>query len=110
MGFRIIVDQADKPNSVVDDHLSGPVIADKLERHSRPKSGTTLHAGKDLVVAFLSRDRRIPRGNPQPFGLGVSVVTSILTDDGRCPLPISSLTRRACSDFPPRSLRNGAIV
>ncbi len=103
MGFLIIVDQADKPNSVVDDHLSGLAIACRLERHSPPKRSTALHAGKDLFVAFPSRDGRIPRGDPQPFGVGVSVVTSILADDGRYPLPIVSPTeaREACSDFPP---------
>ena len=29
-----------------------------------------------------------PEGNPLPFGFGVTVVTSILSDDGRYPLPI----------------------
>ena len=110
MGFCIIVDQADKPNSVEDDHLSGPDVTIWLERHSQPKLGTTLHAGKDLFVAFSPCDEPIPRGNPLPFGVGVSVVTSVLTDDGRYPLPISFLAKGACSDFPPWYLHIRAIV
>jgi hypothetical protein len=87
VGFRIFLDRADKPNSVVDDHLSGPDVAIGLERHSTLANGTALHAGKDLFVAFPSRDGPIPLGNSQPFGVDVSVVTSILADDGRYPLP-----------------------
>lgn len=32
-GCSHLLDQADKPSSVVDDHLSGPAIAGGLERH-----------------------------------------------------------------------------
>ncbi len=78
----------DKPNSVAGDHLSGLTITCQLERHSQPEPGTTLHTGKDLFVAGLLCSKRIPRGNPEPLGVGVSVVTSILTDDGRYPLPM----------------------
>lgn len=72
------LDQADKPNSVVGDHLSGPAITDELERHS-PK-GTALHAGKDLVVAPLSFGRILPEGS-----LGLSPLTSLWS-------PLSSRT------------------
>ena len=87
VGFRIFLDRADKPNSVVDDHLSGPVITDKLERHSPISQRTALHGDKDLLVAFPSRDGRIPRGNSRPFGVDVSVGTSRLATCGRYPLP-----------------------
>jgi hypothetical protein len=99
VGFRIIVDQADKPNSVEDDHLSGTLIAQSLERHSLPKryhkgtsifltrstvkknwSGTTLHAGKDLFVASSSFDEILPEGNR-----GLSALTSLWS-------PLSSRT------------------
>ena len=33
MGVRMFKDRADKPNSVEDNYLSGPVITDKLEQH-----------------------------------------------------------------------------
>jgi len=33
-GFPFVWTLADKPGSVVDDHLSGPIITDELERHS----------------------------------------------------------------------------
>ena len=52
-GFLHFVDRADKPNSVVGDHLSGPAITCKLERHSPSKWSTALHTGKDLFVAPL---------------------------------------------------------
>jgi hypothetical protein len=69
--------------------------------------GTALHAGKDLFVAPF----QLPGGSPFAYARGdfslsgkiVSVVTSILADDGRYPLPISPLPKQAgaCSDFPP---------
>lgn len=69
------------------DHLSGTLVAKRLERHSALASGTALHAGKDLIVAPPPRDGIIPLGNSQPFGVDVTVGTSVLADDGRYPLP-----------------------
>lgn len=66
-GFSHCMDRVDKPNSVADDHLSGPVIAHRLERHSPPKRGTALHAGKDLLVAPPSYDGIIPRRESSAF-------------------------------------------
>ncbi len=67
MGSRILWTLADKPNSVVDDHLSGPVITDKLERHyldipqgyfhfpkladEQGKLVAALHSRKDFAVS-----------------------------------------------------------
>ena len=34
--FSHLWDPADKPNSVVDDHLSGTLVAQRLERHFPP--------------------------------------------------------------------------
>jgi len=97
----------------VGDHLSGSFVTSGLERHSPPKWSTALHAGKDLFVAFPSCDGHIPRGNSRPFGVDVSVVTSILADDGRYPLPVC----RFCppevateSSIPPKPWRRGIIV
>jgi hypothetical protein len=61
-GFLHLV-LVDKPNSVEDDHLSWPVISHKLERHSQPKLSTTLHAGKDLLVAPPPFDGILPEGS-----------------------------------------------
>lgn len=69
-------DRHGKPNSVVDDHLSGPHITVKLERRSF-KEGTALHRDKNLAVsAGLNRV--------------VSVRISRLAADGRYPLPCCS--------------------
>ena len=79
------LDRADKPGSVVGDHLSRSSVALGLKRHSALAGGTALHAGKDLVVAPLSRDRIIPLGNLIAFAQSVTVGTSVLADDGRYP-------------------------
>ena len=63
MGLLIFVDQADKPNSVADDHLSWLVITHELERHSRSEPSTALHAGKDLFVAPPSCNGILPEGS-----------------------------------------------
>ncbi len=41
-----------KPNSVVEDNLSGTTIAGGLERHSLFAQGTALHPGKDFAVSL----------------------------------------------------------
>ncbi len=87
-GLSHFVDLAGKPNSVVDDHLSGSFVASGLKRHFPPKRDTALHAGKDLFVALPAFDGTLPEGSPFAFAQGVSVGTSILADDGRYPLPI----------------------
>ena len=52
-----------------------------------------------------------PQGNSRPFGVDVTVVTSILADGGRYPLPIfPAITRGACSDFPLLSVTRRAIA
>ena len=73
----------------------------------RSTGSTALHAGKDLFVAPLPLDRILPEGSLELSLLGVTVVTSILADDGRYPLPISVTLMQydgACSDFPPVTL------
>lgn len=44
------------------DHLSGLFITSELKRHFHLTMDTTLHRGKDLVVAFLPFDKSIPEG------------------------------------------------
>jgi hypothetical protein len=56
--FFIVFDWSDKPNSVVDDHLSGTIVAKRLERHFRALPlrqlpDTALHWGKDFAVSSL---------------------------------------------------------
>ena len=52
--------------------------------------GTALHGGKDLLVALPSYDGHVPTmWDPRPFGFGVTVGTSVLTDDGCYPLLFS---------------------
>ena len=110
--FRISRTLADKPNSVPilqlpaagkngDDHLSGTFITERLERHSpyhffaKVIRDTALHGGKDLVVAPPPYGGIIPKGNPLPFGFGVTVGTSHLTMDGYYPLPFCTFLRTA---------------
>ena len=52
--------------------------------------GTALHGGKDLFVALPSFNGILPEGSPFAFAQDVTVVTSILADDGRYPLPFCS--------------------
>ncbi len=102
------VDLVDKPNSVLPTvRQAGTIIYLGRYLHNASSgtpvtlevwSGTALHGGKDLFVAFPPRDGHIPLGNSRPFGVDVSVVTSILTDDGRYPLPFCQIG--PCSDFP----------
>ena len=51
---------------------------------------TALHAGKGLFVAPVPFGTIVPGRNPQPCGLGVTVVTSILTDDRNYLLPFAN--------------------
>ena len=91
-------DLVDKPNSVSPAEAFGEggsmaiiYLGSRLlgtsSGTSRRWRDTALHTGKDLFVAFSSRDERIPQGNSFAFAQDVSVVTSILADDGRYPLP-----------------------
>ena len=62
-----------------------------------------LHPSKDLAVAPLCRHRNI-LGKPRLSGLSakrVTVRTSILANEGYCPLLLIPCGTR-CSDFPPR--------
>ena len=103
-GCLHFVDRVDKPNSVADDHLSETLITQRLKRHPVPpfrRDDTALHAGKDLFVAFPSRDGPIP---PCGWILGLSALAFLCS-------PLSSRTAGvtrylfppfggACSDFP----------
>jgi len=53
------------------------------------------HSGKGLAVSpLMLPSKLIPCGIPLPFGFGVTVRTSILTDDGGYPLPVSPTRSR----------------
>ncbi len=89
-------------------YLSGIVITDNLLRLSR-KSGTVLHAGKDLAVSpHLLLDELFPVGNSLTFVADVSARTSGAAPKAplRRVLPATRLhlqkRKWACPDFPPR--------
>lgn len=97
----------------MDDHLSGPVITGRLERHPPPQlcrcwRDTALHAGKDLFVAPSSFDEILPEGSlglspsaslwsplssptfaKPPLSLIRDDSAKVGLDDGRYPLPVS---------------------
>ncbi len=41
-----------------DDHLSGTIVTNRLERHFQPKLDTALHRGKDLAVSLSVSPQR----------------------------------------------------
>ena len=76
-----------------------------LKRHSLIAQSTTLHPSKDLAVSLPHYGGIILKINledPSPFGLGVTARTSMVTHDGRYPLP-SCCLHSECSDFPHHS-------
>ena len=84
---------ADKPNSVVDKHLSGILITQGLGRHSLPKKGTALHAGKDLFVAPSSFNEILPQNEYREGASGFRLWRHCghLYPCGRRALPATSL-------------------
>lgn len=107
VGFRIQVDQADKPNSVVDDHLSRALIAQSLKRHFRQKTDTALHGGKDLAVSPPESPRELASGFFRPQRrLSLSLETSLLAPRASRRTGVTRyhsprLAAGPCSDFPP---------
>jgi len=65
--------------------------------------GTALHGGKDLAVSLLHYCKTIPEGIHNLSVAGVSARTSMVTHDGRYPLPFSKHQNGTwpCPDFPP---------
>lgn len=70
-GFFHSAGPGHKPNSVADDHLSGSIVTDTLERRSRTRAGTALHSGKDLAVSvWRHRQPILPGEDPSSFDTG----------------------------------------
>ena len=95
-----------KPNSVYAIIYLSSLLPGRSSGTSRAPKGardTALHLGKDLAVSLPPFKGIIPDSlliqEPEPFGIGVTVRTSAITDDGRYPLPCCFLQSK-CSDFP----------
>src|SRR4051812_27184291 len=69
--FPFVLDLAGKPNSVVSDHLSGPVVANQLERRSfLRRHGLARRQGFNRCISYITV-RLAPRlrsGRIFPFG------------------------------------------
>lgn len=100
-------DRSDKPSSVSlgtmptdDDHLSGTVVTDGLERRSRTGAGTALHRGKDFAVSSSWSPRKfISCEMSVAFARDVTVRTSRIATDGRYPLPFCDITIACARTF-----------
>jgi hypothetical protein len=65
-GFHMFSVRAYKPSSVLrpkrmESNLSGPIVANGLERHSPFAWSTALHSGKDLAVSPLELPQELIR-------------------------------------------------